>query len=276
MRLLTGQSKTIDNYFSIKKYNDNYYKLTIFKHAISNCSNSKKVKGTHKEYDEKLDFSVSRSRSKVFEYAMCNEFEYFITITLDKKKVKSRHDLDTYIKDLGQFIRNERRRTGSDIQYVLVPEEHKDGAWHMHGLVKGINPSDLKDFREYEVIDEKILKLLNEGHMLYNWLGYANKFGFNSVEKIRDTERVSKYIIKYISKELSETQRKRKHKKLYYCSRGLKVSEKLKEGSWSAKTKLPSQGFENEYVQILDLTHDEYMQLVEQLYHTHDMRTMCV
>lgn len=265
MLLNTGQSKSINNYFSIKKYNENYYKLIIFKSVIKNYNEEKKYKKQNQEYDEKLDCSISRTRSKVFEYAMCNDFEYFITITLDSKKVIDRYDLDLFIKNLGQFIRNERKRTGSFIDYLLVPEEHKDGAWHMHGLIKGIDGSNLRQFEINDYLPKHMNKMILDGRELYNWIPYANKFGFVSLEKIKDTERVSKYITKYISKDLTDTQKKRKYKKLYYSSRGLNVAKKIKEGSWSAKIKLPSKPFENDYVQILDLNYDQYLELAKQL-----------
>lgn len=265
MLLNTGQSKAINNYFFIKQYNDNSLKLVIFKNPISNQIKEKKVKSFKNQNDEKLDCNISRTRSKVFEYAMCNQFEYFITITLDRKKVVDRYDLDLFIKNLGQFIRNERRKTGNSIDYLLLPEEHKDGAWHMHGLIKGIDGSNLRQFKTSDYLPKHMNKMILEGRELYNWIPYADKFGFVSLEKIKDTERVSKYITKYISKDLTDTQKKRKYKKLYYSSRGLNVAKKIKEGSWSAKIKLPSKPFENDYVQILDLNYDQYLELALQL-----------
>ena len=139
---MKGYSKYIDNYYNIKKYNEDMYKIVYSKLPIKrpgfeHKDNFKRFRGIN---DSKLSNSFSRARTRVFEYASCNEFEYFITLTIDKEKL-DRYDLKEYIKKLGQFIRNYRRDYGCDIQYLLIPEKHIDGAWHMHGLIKGIPKS---------------------------------------------------------------------------------------------------------------------------------------
>ncbi|NLZ55007.1 MAG: hypothetical protein GX892_18040, partial [Thermoanaerobacteraceae bacterium] len=145
MKKLQGQSKVINNFFNVKKYNDDYYKVVYFKYPIDNFQDEGKER--KRDVNEiKLKESISRSRSTIFEYSMCNEFEYFVTLTLDKKKY-DRYDLDAYIKDLGQYIRNLRRKYKADIQYLLIPELHKDGAWHLHGLIKNLPSDDLKEFK---------------------------------------------------------------------------------------------------------------------------------
>ena len=32
------------------------------------------------------------------------------------------------------------------ITFVLVPEQHKDGAWHEHGLISGLPGEDIRMF----------------------------------------------------------------------------------------------------------------------------------
>ena len=53
--------------------------------------------------DVKLSNNISRAKSKVFEYAYCNHWDYFITLTISPDKY-DRYDLKAYIKDLGKFI----------------------------------------------------------------------------------------------------------------------------------------------------------------------------
>lgn len=184
--------------------------------------------------EDKLSNNVIRAKMKIFEYAMCNDFEYFVTLTLSPDKY-DRSNLDKYIKDLGQFIRDYRKKYNVDVQYILIPERHKDNnSWHMHGLIKGI--------------PEEHLTLNKNGYK--DWKNYSDKFGYMSISQIRNREAVSKYITKYVSKTLEVgggvTE---KNKKLYYCSRGLKTSEKVREGtltSWQLE-KIPFE-FENEYI----------------------------
>ena len=93
----------------LKRYNDNTYKLTTH-----NCLRSKgysydKKNKNHREYEFKMQESIRRSKSKVLEYALCNNFQYFVTFTLDKEKY-NRYDLSTYKKDLSKMINNYNNR----------------------------------------------------------------------------------------------------------------------------------------------------------------------
>lgn len=214
--------------FIVKKYGESY-KVTVCK--INVWGERKRTPCNDKnDNDNKLDNNISRARGKVFEYAKCNEWDYFATLTLDKSK-KDRYDLQAYISDLGRFIRNERIRTGCDIKYLLIPEQHKDGAWHMHGYFYGIPVDDVQ----------------MNAHGYYEWSGYSKRFGYCSLDKIKDKDRCDNYITKYISKEMGG-QAIEKNKKLYYTSRGLSTAEILHESYITDKLNAPD--FENDFVQI--------------------------
>lgn len=227
---MRSKNKYLYNYYNIKKYKEDYYKLTVFKVRIRNSGyevESKYKSERNKSYG-KLDKSIIRARSKIFEYAMCNDFEYFVTLTLNEKKM-DRYNLEEFIKKFGQFIRDYRKKYGVNIQYLLIPERHKDGAWHMHGLMKGIPDEHLS-------INENGYK---------DWKEYSKKFGYISIDKIKNKEAVSKYITKYVSKSLGKGVTE-KNKKMYYCSRGLKKAEIIKEGTYTSYN--DNFDFENEYI----------------------------
>lgn len=171
-----------------------------------NCENRGKVN------EEKLKNNISRAKSTVIELALCNPWEYFVTLTLDEKKY-NRYNLDKYIKDLGQFIRDQRKKYKTDIKYLIIPEQHKDGAWHMHGFLHGLTKSMLKE----------------NAHGYMDWRDYIKKFGYCSIGKIKFKEKASFYISKYISKDFSKGIKKL-NAKMYYSSKGLKKSELIKEG----------------------------------------------
>lgn len=224
-------SLKVSDFVSLKKYNDNVYKLTYFKTPIRQKGfeiNEKRVVGVN---DVKLENNISRAKNKVMEYGLCNEFKYFITLTIDPKKY-DRYDLRTYYKDFTQFLRNYNRLYNTKVEYVLVPEQHKDGAWHMHGLVKGI-------------LEKHLVK--NE-HGYLDWLHYRKKFGWVSLDPIRDLGAVSKYITKYIKKSM-DTSVERLNAHLYYNSKGLKVATEIKRGTLLADS-IPYYDFENDYVKI--------------------------
>lgn len=256
-----SESRYISNLSIIKKYTENKYKLITLKSSIkvSGYEEEKsilyevEIKNNHKRNvnDEKLDNNIIRARSKIFEYAICNDFEFFVTLTLNGKKIE-RNDIDCYIKKLGQYIRDVRKHTGQKIEYLLIPEKHSDGInWHMHGLMKG-----LKDLRRYDISEnipkrmkDKILQYREHNLNLYEWQGYSKKFGFNCIEPIRDKEACSAYITKYISKSIDcEMGITEKNKKMYYCSRGLKTAKNIKKGV--IPTYNINYDYENEYCKI--------------------------
>lgn len=163
--------------------------------------------------------SLSRTKTQVLEKAFCNDWQWFVTLTLDQTKYQ-RDNLGVFIKDLGEFIRYQRKKRGIEIQYLLIPELHADGKnWHMHGLLSALPPEDMEP--------HPLAKLAMQGYQ--NWKPYANKFGFCSVGSIRDPAKCALYVTKYITKNLKDSP-VALNKKLYYCSRGLKVAERVHEG----------------------------------------------
>lgn len=220
--------------------------MTIHKYPVRNSGfeDDKKCTYSRNVNDEKLENNVIRAKMKVFEYAYCNEFDYYVTLTLNKNKY-DRYNLNVFIKDLGQFIRDYRKKHNVDVQYLLIPEKHEDGAWHMHGLIKGI-PSD---------------HLVNNENGYLDWLPYKNKFGYISISPVKNQEAVSKYITKYVSKDFGQAVTE-KNRKLYYVTRGLRIADVIKKGTLSGKESIPFQDiYENEYVKTVMLTSIEGLSL---------------
>lgn len=180
----------------------------------------------------KLEAATSRAKRMIKEYALCNEWDWFVTLTIDKQKF-DRYNLKAYYKALGEFIHNYNRRSDDahKVRFLLIPELHKDGAWHMHGLIKGIRPGDLvvPQFIQKRT-KGKALKMVRNTKGYARWSQYADKFGYISMEKIRDKQKVSSYITKYISKDMaSSVTEYGAH--LYYCSKGLKTGTVIYQGT---------------------------------------------
>lgn len=202
--------------FNVYKYNNNLYKVVHFPRprpllALGGVDRTKKGR------DRKLDASVSRARKNVLELALCNPWDWFGTFTLDQEKY-NRYDLEKFHKDFTQWIRDQRKKTGAPIRFLLVPELHADGAWHMHGLMFGL--PRLVSFRELRARHGwKIPDKLVDGDFLC-WMDFHEKFGFCSFGAVRDPVAVSHYIAKYVTKSLDDSGVD-VGKHLYYCSRGL-------------------------------------------------------
>lgn len=216
--------------------------------AIDSEPSSSKGKKNTAGNTGKLDASLSRTKSKIFELAICNDWEYFITLTLNPE-YHDRKDLKTYKAKLSTWIKNYNRLHNTTIKYLLIPEEHKDGSWHMHGLLMGLPIEHLKAFTAYEKLPMKMLKAIIQGHTLYNWPAYAKAFGYVSISKIISIESVSKYITKYITKDLIKT-RISLNNHLYYASQGLNRAQTLYIGKLAQDL---DEDFSNDYVKIKTL-----------------------
>lgn len=187
------------------------------------------------EASERLEQSVSRTRSTIFELAMCNDFEWFVTCTLDSQK-RDRNDLQAFRRDFAQFIRdeNKKRPEGQKIEYLLIPEQHKDGAWHMHGLFQGL---------------VKGADLVRNEHRHLDWPRYRKRFGFFSCDAIKSHDACSKYITKYVTKDVKRATALDVGAHSYYASQGLKRREAVHNLCADA-CPVTEWDYENEYVKI--------------------------
>jgi len=149
---------------------------------------------------------------------MCNDWDFFVTLTVDSAKC-NRKDLDEYHSKLSKWLNNYNKKHFTNIKYLLIPEQHKNGAWHMHGLIMGLPKDHVKPFLLTDRIPHKMKNMIKGGRTLFNWRAYAKKFGFVSMEPIRCKESTAKYITKYITKQASTT-RIRPNDHMYYNNSG--------------------------------------------------------
>ena len=222
-----------------KKIKVVYYKCgSLSTPNRSGCSIDEALLSTEEKL-ERFESSISRTKSKIFELAMCNEFEYFVTLTLDAEK-QDRFALQTFSKKFGQFVRdlNKKRPNGQKIEYLLIPEQHKDGAWHFHGLIKGLTKDDLKkNIRGY-----------------LEWFAYSKRFGFFNCSPLKSHEAACKYITKYVTKDVKKATALKSGFHSYYASQGLKRREVLNKNDFGLNLLFDPKGgfdFENDWVKIL-------------------------
>jgi len=232
------------NYATVKQYS-NKIKLTVMSALATNYEDrAYSEKGTVN--DKKLEENISRARAKIFEYAFCNPWDYFVTLTLDKNKY-DRFNLETFQKDFARFIGHLNSNNGLNIKYLLIPETHIDGAWHMHGFIMGLPSDQLRLFNLKEHLPTYIRDKLKEDQAVYDWDRYRKKFGFCDLEPIRNNEACAKYVTKYVSKSLAaDITTLGAH--LYYCSKGLKTAEIIAKGHFSGQLKCPD--YMNEYCAV--------------------------
>lgn len=210
--------------YNVYKYRSDYYKVVRFRSTqprLGPLVHSSKGDYIH---DGKLEASISRARKVVFELALCNEWKWFASFTIAKDKF-DRFDFKKYYSAFKEFIKHRSSVLGVPIPYLLVPELHKDGAWHMHGFFTSAIDSLLVPFQELLAAGQNVPVILAlDGY--YNMPVYQKRFGFCSFGLIQDKIAVSHYVIKYISKSFGSNAAK-VGANLYYCSHGLMRSQSL-------------------------------------------------
>lgn len=218
----------------------NRYKLVEFKsNASGGVAGVPRLGEDEQGNDKKLAQSISRTRSRIYELASCNPWEYFVTLTLDGAR-RDRFDLDAFRKDFSQYLRNVNRIKGWDVRYLLIPETHKDGAWHMHGLIFGLPDSALS----------------RNANGYLDWNGYSDRFGYMSLSKIRSAEAVSAYVTKYITKDVAA----RAHelgKHLFFSSKGLQSAEEIGVFREARRDAL-QWDYEGDWTKVLWLNKEEF------------------
>lgn len=146
-----------------------------------------RVAGKKSDGDDMLR-SMRRARSKLRRLALANDFEYFVTLTLDPAQI-DRHDGAAVVRALSRWADNMARRNG--LRYILVPELHKDGAFHFHGFMSGDG---------LRVVDSGVQW---DGRPVYNLPQW--KLGFTTAQRLYGEYRAAVgYCCKYIGKQAGE------------------------------------------------------------------------
>ena len=202
------------------------------------------------EKNARFSQSISRTKSRVFELAACNEFQHFCTFTQDEK-LRDRFDLSDFRKDFAQLVRNINRGRETKIKYLLIPEQHKNGAWHMHGLLSGLQSDDLRPFELTENIPERLKKMIRGGTAVYDWTRYRRAFGYFTCTEIESREACAKYVTKYISKDLQKTVRE-SGEHLFFASQGLKGRQTLIKNC-ADPCPVEKWDFENDFIRISEM-----------------------
>ena len=134
-----------------------------------------------------MERSMRRARAKLRRLALANQFEYFVALTLDPEKI-DRYDGEAIVKVLGRWADNMVRRHG--LRYILVPERHKDGAFHFHGFFAG-------------GIEARDSGVKWDGRPVYNLPQWP--YGFSTAQRLYgDYHRAVGYCCKYIGKQEGE------------------------------------------------------------------------
>ena len=144
--------------------------------------------------------SVKRMKS----YALNHAWTFFFTQTFSASLVAGRGFLSRYDlrivaawrRDLERLRRLYLRRGWGRLEYLTVPELHKDGAVHIHFLVSGLDERALVP----SLYPSGAVRRDRAGRVQWRWADLSQRWGFCDGSEVGDVERVARYVSKYISK----------------------------------------------------------------------------
>lgn len=204
--------------YNIYRYRSDYYKIVRFKSTMPRLAPPVRKSKEGFLHDDKLPAALSRARRVCLELALCNEWKWFSTFTVAADNF-DRKNLEDYYKHFKEWLKYQSKKLDHPIPYLLVPEQHGDGSWHIHGFFTAAIDPLLVSFKDQWEIGANIpYKLVEKNY--YNMPAYQKRFGFCSFGEIRDNIACAHYTTKYISKSFMGDARK-VGLNLYYCSQGL-------------------------------------------------------
>ena len=154
-----------------------------------------------------LDRARRRAAARVRDIALCNDFAYFVTLTLDARQI-DRYDVKPVLAKMRVWLDNRVRRKG--LKYVLVPEHHKDGAIHFHGFFSAdgaemVDSGTLslpgeKRPRKPRSATERAAWCAQGAHVVYNVCDWALGFS-TAIPVYGEYGAAVAYCCKYVGKE---------------------------------------------------------------------------
>ena len=195
----------------IKEYPNGTKVYTVYNTALLIAENDNSIHLSeplkNEKTEEELQLEKNRAlwkiKTKIKDYILCNDFDYFWTLTFDS----DRYNYTVAFEKMGKWLEKMRKKYGK-FNYIMIPELHKDGAIHFHGVTGGLNA----------VVRDSGVK--HKGVKVYNCTDWQH--GFTTLTRVRSKEKTATYVTKYVTKEMQNSI-VGKGKKKYWCSRGLRL-----------------------------------------------------
>ena len=199
-----------------------YHKETI--HRINSLFEEDEHIVNRKSKEEKDYYAMRRAKEHIFDLVACNDWKYFCTLTLDPKEYDS-SDIDFVRVKLRSWLKNCQQRKG--LEYVLVPEYHKDGEKiHAHLLINDCglelvdsgtvavptykDPIKIETADKFGIPEDQRKPVYNIPSWKYGWTTAIKTYGVNQI-------RTACYLMKYITKGSDKI-----FGKYYWSSKGIR------------------------------------------------------
>lgn len=148
-------------------------------------------KGEGKDPGQALEESRRRAKNAVYDIALCNRFTHMFTWTLSPDLI-DRYNPEQVYRKVRTFLSNMTQR--KNFRYVCIPELHKDGAIHMHGLCFLGDVTLAASVRK-----NGTLRRDGSGRQVFNMTAWT--WGFSTCVQLDENyERAVNYVSKYITK----------------------------------------------------------------------------
>lgn len=196
-KTVTRKEKDIDN-DTVKKENTHFTKAHVDENR------------TYEAETHSKNVSLSASKNRIYNIARSNTWQWFITLTFDRNNNDS-SDYEIVTRRLKTFLNHLQQRKCPDMKYLIVPELHADKEhYHFHGLISNVDNLRFCFSGKFDKKENPIFNILD-------WT-----YGFTTATQVKDTNRASSYITKYVTKDIDL---KLKNKKRYLCSRNIDRTE---------------------------------------------------
>lgn len=245
------------------KYSDIDNKI---KYILRLLSIYKEIKSIEKKrYD-----NILRAKNKLEDTIYSNDWDAFLTITFDNKKV-NRFDMKLLLKKVQNWFTKVKRKTCPDLKFIILPDinygkkeritdENGNYAIHFHCLLANID--------NLEIVDNIGFSFDKKGRQVFSIPELENKFGFSYLTYIN--EEIDGLCIYFKKRICIENEYRRKIGKRYYCSQNLSkcmIERKyLSNKEQNSLKKSIYQDKENRiHTSITNINEKEYKQRIEKI-----------
>lgn len=191
----------------------------VDKNDKTDKKDNKNTGQTNNNHSEQV--SINRSIQTIYKYAQANAWEYFVTLTFARDAGVDVYNYSDCVKKLTKWLNNQRRKC-PDLKYLFVPEMHKDGAFHFHGLIANCEGLTFSDSGRVAIGNKAYKRTKENQHFptIYNMDNW--KYGWSTATAVVSSCKSASYICKYITKDLIQGIGKRRR---FYPSNNLDLPE---------------------------------------------------
>lgn len=126
MNLIFNKNQVYSTRFFLYNYNNNNFRIVKIKFCRNSGFEEIKKKNSFIDVnsEEIKRQSLSRTKRNIRELALCNDFEYFATFTVNSEKC-DRYVLND-VQDKLKKVLHKIKRNNKDFAFLIITEKHKD------------------------------------------------------------------------------------------------------------------------------------------------------